>query len=213
MISTVSGSASETDGTSVVVDTLIRTGFAAGEIARLAKEEHADWIVMGTRGAGGLTGALFGSVTAAVVGRSEQPVLAVPEDAVDKPIQRIACAIDRPLENGTVLQTLDDLAGKLGAELSFVHVVEEKGVVATGTTTHTLSAFQQMEGKVTATAEAISGEDVEETLTKYCAEHDIALLVMIRERHPFLQKLIHRSMTRRLAMHAHLPLLILPPQA
>lgn len=196
----------------VPMDTVVRTGFAAGEIARLAKDEQADWIVMGTRGAGGLGGALFGSVTAAVVSRSERPVLAVPEGARTGPVRHIACALEEPLDSGPVLRSLDDLAVKLGADLAFVHVVEERDVVSSGTTTHTLAAFKDLQGKATATAQAITGHDVEETLTTYCAEHDVDLLVMIRERHPFLQKLIHRSMTRRLALHAQIPLLVYPPR-
>lgn len=197
----------------VPVDSVVRTGFAAGEISRLAEEESADWIVMGTRGAGGISGALFGSVTAAVVGRTERPVLAVPEGAKAAAIRHIACAIESPLEEGPVLEALDKLAKLHEADLAFVHVVDEQDVVASGTTSHTLAAFKAMDPGVTATAEALSGHDVEETLTKYCEEHDVDLLVMVREKHPFLQKLIHRSMTRRLAMHASIPLLVFPPQS
>lgn len=196
----------------VPIESVVRTGFAAGEISRLAGEESADWIVMGTRGAGGISGALFGSVTAAVVGRAERPVMAVPEGAKAAAIKHIACAIEAPLEGGPILRALDDLAIKHQADLAFVHVVEERDVVASGTTTHTLAAFKAMDSNVTATAEALTGHDVEETLTAYCSEHHVDLLVMVREKHPFLQKLIHRSMTRRLAMHAHIPLLVFPPQ-
>jgi nucleotide-binding universal stress UspA family protein len=197
----------------VPVDSVVRTGFAAGEISRLAGEESADWIVMGTRGAGGISGALFGSVTAAVVGRAERPVLAIPEGAKSRPIRHIACAIEAPLDGGPILRSLDELAIRHKADLAFIHVVEERDVAISGTTTHTLAAFKAMESDVSASAKALSGQDVEETLTQYCEENDVDLLVMVREKHPFLQKLIHRSMTRRLAMHASIPLLVFPPQA
>ncbi len=191
--------------------TVVRTGFAAGEINRFAMEEDADWIVMGTRGAGGVAGALFGSVTAAVVGRADRPVLAVPQGSKVGPLTHIVCAIDSPLEAGQILRDLDEFAAKNSAQLTFVHVVEEKNAVSSGVTAHTMHAHQEMKGKSAAHAEVLSGHDVEEALTDYCESNQVDLLVMIREHHPFLKKLIHRSVTRRLALSASLPLLIFPP--
>ena len=51
------------------------TGDPAVAIARLAEEEHADLIVMGTHGRTGLTRLLMGSVAEAVVRRAPCPVL------------------------------------------------------------------------------------------------------------------------------------------
>jgi nucleotide-binding universal stress UspA family protein len=193
-------------------ETVVRTGFAAGEISRLAREEEVDWVVMGTRGGGGVAGSLFGSVTAAVVGRADRPVLAVPHGVKRGDFQHIVCAIESPLENGKLLRELDEFAYKCEAELTFVHVVEESNVISTGVTAGTLSAYKALHGHVEATAQAVSGEDVEDALTEYCHNNHADLLVMVREHHPFLQKLIHRSVTRRLALHASIPLLIFPPQ-
>lgn len=196
----------------LTVQTVVRTGFAAGEIARLAKEEKVDWIVMGTRGGGGLSGALFGSVTAAVTGRADRPVLAIPKGYSGGEFKHMVCAIDRVMDGKDRLKELEDLAAHFRADLSFVHVVEEKEVSTTGVTAATLNAYSGIQARVEATAHAISGEDVEEALTAYCQEHNADLLVMVREHHPFLQKLIHRSATRRLALHSAIPLLVLPPQ-
>ena len=51
------------------------TGDPATAIARLAEEEQADLIVMGTHGRTGLTRLLMGSVAEAVVRRAPCPVL------------------------------------------------------------------------------------------------------------------------------------------
>ncbi len=192
--------------------TVVRTGFAAGEINRFAREEEADWIVMGTRGAGGMAGALFGSVTAAVVGRADRPVLTVPNGLQPDHFSHIVCAIDSPMDSQGRLALLNEFARRFNANLTFVHVVEERDVETTGVTAATISAFQHVPGHVQATAKALTGHDVEETLVEYCQDHAVNLLVMVRERHPFLQKLIHRSMTRRLALQASVPLLIFPPE-
>jgi universal stress protein A len=51
------------------------TGDPSTAIAKLAEEEHADLIVMGTHGRTGLTRLLMGSVAEAVVRRAPCPVL------------------------------------------------------------------------------------------------------------------------------------------
>lgn len=57
------------------------TGDPAVTIARLAEEEHADLIVMGTHGRTGLTRLLMGSVAEAVVRRAPCPVLTYKQTA------------------------------------------------------------------------------------------------------------------------------------
>ena len=54
-------------------------GDAAEEIATIAESRDADLVVVGTRGHGGITGSLFGSVSADVVRRSKRPVVVVHE--------------------------------------------------------------------------------------------------------------------------------------
>jgi nucleotide-binding universal stress UspA family protein len=52
-------------------------GDAAEEIAMIAESRDADLVVVGTRGHGGITGSLLGSVSADVIRRSKRPVIVV----------------------------------------------------------------------------------------------------------------------------------------
>jgi nucleotide-binding universal stress UspA family protein len=62
----------------VEATTLSRHGGAADEICAVARERHARMIVIGSRGWGPIEGALFGSVSNAVLRRAPCPVLVVP---------------------------------------------------------------------------------------------------------------------------------------
>ena len=59
---------------------VVRSGEPADEIVRLADEEHADMIVMGTQGRTGLERLMLGSVAERVIRRSRCPVLTVRPD-------------------------------------------------------------------------------------------------------------------------------------
>ena len=63
----------------------VATGEPAKEIIRVAEEIGADLIVVGSRGFGPVRGALFGSVSRAIVGRSKIPVTVVTQRSVREP--------------------------------------------------------------------------------------------------------------------------------
>ncbi len=61
----------------LTVETLVREGYAATVIEEEAERQHADLIVIGTRGLSGLKHLLLGSVAERVVQKSPCPVLTV----------------------------------------------------------------------------------------------------------------------------------------
>jgi nucleotide-binding universal stress UspA family protein len=63
---------------------VVKVGVPWQEIVRLADEEHADMIVMGTQGRTGLDRFLLGSVTERVVRQASCPVLTVRPDNPDQ---------------------------------------------------------------------------------------------------------------------------------
>jgi universal stress protein A len=64
----------------VTARAVVKVGLAWKEIVRLAAEEHADMIVMGTQGRTGLERLLLGSVAERVIRRAPCPVLTVRPD-------------------------------------------------------------------------------------------------------------------------------------
>ena len=69
----------------------VATGEPAKEIVRLANELGADLIVIGSRGFGGVRGALVGSVSRAVMTHSTVPVTVVTSRAVREPARAGSC--------------------------------------------------------------------------------------------------------------------------
>jgi nucleotide-binding universal stress UspA family protein len=78
-------------GSGVPARTLVRTGVAWEEILRVAREEQAELIVIGTHGSTGLNRLLLGSVAERVVRQARCPVLTVrPPGPVQKGATRCA---------------------------------------------------------------------------------------------------------------------------
>jgi nucleotide-binding universal stress UspA family protein len=64
-------------GQGLAVETVVREGYPATVIQEEAEEQHADLIVIGTRGLSGLKHLLLGSVAERVVQKAPCPVLTV----------------------------------------------------------------------------------------------------------------------------------------
>ena len=61
----------------ITVRTVARNGSPSAEIVELASEEHADLVIMGTHGRGGMSRVLLGSVADRVIRTAPCPVLTV----------------------------------------------------------------------------------------------------------------------------------------
>ncbi|MCZ7589930.1 MAG: universal stress protein [Gaiella sp.] len=100
--------------------TLRRRGDVARELIAAGAELHAELIVVGSRGRGPFKAALLGSVSAAVAGGAQAPVLVVGPDVVlgEGPIVLGVDGSDASLEAGRVAIALDR---RLGRGLRVVH--------------------------------------------------------------------------------------------
>ena len=76
--------ASEASAKGVRVREIVLQGKPSAEIVRLAEEEHADLVVLGTHGKGMLDHALFGSTTERVIRKAPCPVLSCRLEAAKK---------------------------------------------------------------------------------------------------------------------------------
>lgn len=103
-------------------------GQPASSIVHVAKEKHADLVIMGTHGRRGWRRALAGSVAERVVRAAPQPVLVVPETRdgrlLPEKIARIVCPVNFTEAAEGALEVACSVASAFDAELLLVHVRE-----------------------------------------------------------------------------------------
>lgn len=104
------------------VTALVKVGNIFTDIAKIAKEEKAQLIIMGTHGISGLQN-LFGSNAMKVITSAECPFIIVQKDTELKPIQKIAVPIDLTKESLQIVKIAGDISSMFNAE---VHVLAEK---------------------------------------------------------------------------------------
>ena len=104
------------------ITTQVKVGDIFVDIGKIAKDEKAQLIIMGTHGLRGMQ-KLFGSHAMKVITSAECPFLIVQKNTEIKDINNIAVPIDLTKESLQIVNIAGDLANIFGAE---IHVLAEK---------------------------------------------------------------------------------------
>jgi nucleotide-binding universal stress UspA family protein len=179
------------------------------EICGVSDNNRVDLVVMGTKGASGITKALIGSNAAHVIDNSNCPVLAIPEFATFKGIKKIVYATDFQAADYQSIHFLKELASHFDAEIIIVHIADEHHSVIHEA--NQLEQFKQDLSKITSTEkitfELIAGEDIQQRLNKLIEVNHADIISMSTHKRNLLQRLFDRSLTKKMAYHTHIPLL------
>ncbi|HEX9160217.1 MAG TPA: universal stress protein [Thermoanaerobaculia bacterium] len=106
-------------------------GYPVASIVRVAAEENADLIVLGSRERGGLRRILAGSIVEGVIRAASQPVLVAPalpqNGAKPERIARVVCPVNFTDTAHEALEMACSVANAFASELLLVHVQERAG--------------------------------------------------------------------------------------
>lgn len=162
-------------------------------------------VVMGTQGASGLKEVLLGSNTADVIKGSALAVLAVPQNAIYAMPERLMLADDGgPLEKAD-LSVLLDIARRTRAEVMVVRVSDPEHP---GTETG-VSFYDEKLGDMPHSYHFISGAKVNDALHEMAERVNANMVVLLHRKRSMFEGLFHKSITTKLAMHTHIPMLVL----
>jgi nucleotide-binding universal stress UspA family protein len=168
-----------------------------------------DAVVMGTQGASGLKEVLLGSNTADVVRHGHLPVIAVPENNTYRTPKRIILADDGGPVNKATVKLLLDIARWSQAEVLIVRVVNDDTAVEEGGNT----VYDTLLGAIPHSYHYLSSDDVSKALHDMADQNDADLVVLVHRQRGLFDQLFHRSTASRLAMHTHIPMLVLQQPA
>ena len=172
--------------------------------------EGVDLVIMGTKGATGLKAALLGSNTSNIIRNVSKPVIAVPESYQrnDNKHATICADFAHGLEKRVDFSILNTICRGHNAEIHILHVVDPFEEQLPDAQPKPVDFNEHFPG-TKVSMHTNYHEDVQEGIKEFLADHPTNLLVMIRRNYNFIESLFHRSLTRHLAMHTEIPLLVL----
>lgn len=201
---------------------LVKTGTrvfsdsSVNSIVNAVHENKPDLVVMGTNGSSGLKEVIYGSRTAAVIGRSPVPVLAIPLLAEWKAPKKILLAVNNFTMPDKLLSPVITLAKYYGSSLQVT--------VFTDTNDDYVEDFNQHEQKIADFRDGLkerypdteihavhlAGRHFRESLQAWVDKENIDMLVMLTHRRTLIGSIFNSSMTKKMSYHTNIPLLAIP---
>lgn len=174
-------------------------------VGNFAHHNDISLIIMGTKGATGLSKVLMGSNATAVINKSDIPVITVPEFARFKNLKHIVYATDMSNIN-TEIKTLVPLAELFDATVHILHIISpesKKKIHAKKLITDVTKKMKYQK----ITFHVLMNDDITEGIDEYIAGIKADMLAMFTHNLTFFEKLFGKSVTRQMAFQTWVPLL------
>lgn len=188
-----------------LIDKCFAEGFPVPSIIEVAEKNNACCIIIGTNGEGETFKKIFGSVSTELVKKSPIPVIVVPPEAVYKGFKKILYASQDANLDKKCMDRLCSFSQLHEAELHIVHVARSADDSSNFSGTEIESYCDQVETKVS----LVVNDDVEEGLHQYAKDNNIDLIVLSSKRRSFIENIFHSSVSKRMVMHTHIPIMVL----
>ncbi len=195
---------------SCTLETLLINGDFSIGLRDTIKNRMAQLVVMGTKGAGAIQGKLFGSTASKMIGKSELPVLLIPDNYIENGktvIKKIALASDlKAVVNlAFIEQFVKEISPDVETELDVLYVNKEEGKIDENDKDDLLDSLKSLNPKF----HKIVSENVTEGIERFVDLNNHDLLIMIHRQHSFMEKLFKSSISKNLALSIKIPTLIL----
>ncbi len=196
-------------GDKVKIDTDVRVAATVtGELANYCKEKQPYAVVMGTQGTSAVERIFFGSNTINAMKHLAWPVIVVPPEAKFTAIKKIGLACDlKNVDESVPFSQIRSLVNQFNAELYILHINAEGGKGFTTEKTIESRSLQNMLDDLHPVYRFLDYDDIETGLEQFAETNKLDLLITVPKRHNIIDKLFHKSHSKKLVMHTHVPVM------
>lgn len=182
-----------------------KMGTISDEISNTAEEEKYDMIIMGTTGASGIEETIIGSNASSVISRSSIPVLSIPGESKYKEIEKAVMPVEL---DGSEFNTINSVREMLPECAIYpVHFIKKNEKLSD----EKQQIFEKLQSslKENESAKIVISEDITTGLDEILRKYNCDLVITSTVKRSIFEKLFHKSITKKLVCHTHVPLLAL----
>ena len=192
----------------ISVSAEVRAGMVITEIEHLSAAVSPYAVVMGSQGHSSFERLFFGSNTLSAMKNLSWPLIVVPPEGKFKSIRKIglACDLKRVVETAPV-EEIKTLVKQFRAELHVIHVNREEEKTYTQEIIEESGLLQEMLDDLHPVYDFLNNVNIDEGLSEYAEKNDLDMLIVIPKKHGLFDKFFHKSHTKELIMHTHVPVM------
>lgn len=199
--------AEEKDSGNIKLNSELLYGDLVYNINKLTKEQNVVLVVMGTTGATGTKEIFLGSNAASVIGSVDNiPVLAVPINAnFSEKVNSIVFTTQYQEKDTDAFNKTLNIARSLKAKVYCLYIktpddptnIEER-----------INEWKILYKDNDVSFFNIDGDHIEQTIIDFVENQKVDMLVMLKHKRGFFESLFHRSLTKKMAYHTSVPLMV-----
>jgi nucleotide-binding universal stress UspA family protein len=194
----------------ITIQYIAKHGTVVDVVNRLSKSQDADFVVMGTQGASGITEKWLGSNTSAAARNVDIPLIAIPAELPYKSFEKILFATDmKVMENPVPMEFVAKLSERTLAKVKFMHIrkpgEEEDDAAVEKYKAQVRAIFDKSDPDFAFLFES----DIEEGIADAIAYEQPDLAVVVRHEYGFFEGLFHSSVSQHVINTSAIPILII----
>ncbi|WP_162944874.1 universal stress protein [Flavisolibacter nicotianae] len=188
-------------------EVILEEGFRGNTISRVAEENGAELIVMGSKTEN--RSRFWGSTVNKVIRDTAVPMLVVPENLSYRPLRNVLLAVDfESMVTHSLFAPLQDVCQAFHSSVTVLHVEKPETPLRGREVPQKLQLSQALSG-FAGRFETMEADKIEEGIREYATKHAIDLLVMVAHHHNIFERLFGTVHTRSIIFLSQQPLLIL----
>lgn len=179
------------------------------EVLKMVEEEGIHLIIMGTKGATGAKELLFGSNTVHLIKKAKCPVIAIPDGFAYETPKEVLFPTDYEISYKTkALKELLYLANENISRINVLHVSTGHAL-----TDSQIANKEQLGNLLKPYAHVfhdMPNNEVIGGINEFQLKNKVNLLVMIMNKHTFLERLFLKPVIKKIGLNLYIPFMVIP---
>ncbi len=184
------------------VNPIVQIGTLVDSLNGELEDNNYDFVVMGTKGSSGIKEVLMGSNAYEAIKNLNKTILLVPEfSIIESPKNLLITSDFKGKENNKETGNYQFLKNYFKGNIHLLHIITENE-------TAKQIKFSDRLNDIDLDVNLKKADNIEIGILNYIADNDIDLLSVIAKERGFFENLFHSSVTKKLAMHSVIPVLV-----
>ena len=190
------------------IETEVGMGAFFSELKNVCEQLKPYAVVMGSQGKTAAEHLMFGAHTVHTVKHLTWPVITVPPEAVFTVVKKIGLASDlTQVVETTPIEEIKMLVHDFNAELHILNTGDKE--VFDADIVFESGMMQEMTMALNPKFHFISNKNIDEGIIDFVDKNQIDLLIVLPKRHNLIEGLFHKSHSKNLVLHSHVPVMAL----
>lgn len=195
----------------LTVETRVVEGFLFSCIRNVAEEDGVDLVVMGTKGASGVSEFLVGSNTEKVIRVAPCPVLAVPESTQEFKLKTVLLPSTLKDDQNGIFRLVAEWQKLFGFNVKVLYLNNPSGFPTDGSAEARKNRMAEAAGLVKTEVIMSMGSFFEDsTILSVADQYDVDLIAMATHQRHGLSHMLFGSITEDTVNHSDIPVLAVP---